>query len=321
MQYSNDSLRNLAAPTIHLAYPGKMEDTHTNMATPRTTARHYQVLDPRTLGRPVHLLSRFTDRYRSELEGFLQARFNRRHRARFEVGAVSIDMHAPAEDSQRWRLFSAGTDRLAFAIDRNVLLCVLAYRYNGLSGSDPRAGLAIEDALTAPETATEERLASHLGRQLLEIVISTIESLGPEPGTAPTLVEPYEGSAVSLRDAWTIRASIKEAALGVNGSIWLQLDPNWAARLLRALTPTREGARKPTLGTHDPLPKRLQLQLTARLIERPMTLGSLLDLKVGDVVPATLANATVMIGESHLFSASVAEHKGKLCLTAFEDVE
>jgi flagellar motor switch protein FliM len=292
------------------------------MATPsRTTARQFQVLDPRTLGRPVHLLGRFTDRYRSDLDVFLQTRFNRRHRSRFDVTAMQVDMHPPAERSMGWHIYATGNDRLAFAIERNVLLCFLAYRYNGLSGTDPQAGMSIRDALAKPETATEERLASHLGRQLLEILVGTIDALGSESGTAPVLVEPCEGTGLPLPDAWTICVSIQESALGVNGSIWLQLDPNWTVRLLRALAPSRDRARKPSVGTQDSLPKRLQLKVTARLIEKPMTLGALLDLKVGDVVPATLANATVMIGESHLFSASVAEHKGKLCLTAFEDVE
>lgn len=287
----------------------------------QTTARPHQVLDPRTLGRPVHLLSRFTDRYRSELAAFLQTRFNRRHRSRFEVGAVTIDMNARAEGSQRWIAFSIGADRLAFAIDRSVLLCILAYRYGGLSTTDSQTPLSLDDALTKPETATEERLAAHLGRQLLEILVGTVEALNPEASAVPAPIERCEISSGSLRDAWTLCVSIQEPTHSLKGSIWLQLDSNWSARVLRALTPLRERARKPSPSAHTPLPKRLQLTLTARLIERPMTIGALLDLKVGDVVPTTLANAAVMIGDSRLFSASVAEHKGKLCLTAFEDVE
>jgi flagellar motor switch protein FliM len=50
-------------------------------------------------------------------------------------------------------------------------------------------------------------------------------------------------------------------------------------------------------------------------------LGSLLDLKVGTILPISLGVASVQIDNSPLFSAQVAEHKGKLCLTSFEDLE
>jgi flagellar motor switch protein FliM len=39
------------------------------------------------------------------------------------------------------------------------------------------------------------------------------------------------------------------------------------------------------------------------------------------VIPISLRGADVLIGGSRLFSASIAEHRGKLCLTSFEDVE
>jgi len=71
----------------------------------------------------------------------------------------------------------------------------------------------------------------------------------------------------------------------------------------------------------QPLPARLQLALNARLIEKLIDLGTLLDLRVGDIIPVTVASADVLIGDSRLFTASIAELKGKLCLTRFEDVE
>jgi flagellar motor switch protein FliM len=65
----------------------------------------------------------------------------------------------------------------------------------------------------------------------------------------------------------------------------------------------------------------LQLTLVARLLEKQMPLGSLLDTRIGDVIPVSLGTSDVLVGDSRLFTASITEHKGKLCLTAFEDVE
>jgi hypothetical protein len=49
--------------------------------------------------------------------------------------------------------------------------------------------------------------------------------------------------------------------------------------------------------------------------------GALFDLKVGDVIPVDVGRADVLLDEARLFTAAVAEHKGKLCLTSFEDAE
>jgi len=59
----------------------------------------------------------------------------------------------------------------------------------------------------------------------------------------------------------------------------------------------------------------------ARLVERPLTLGELMDLHEGDVIPVSLGLADVLVDGAPLMRAAVAEHKGKLCLTSFEDTE
>jgi flagellar motor switch protein FliM len=61
--------------------------------------------------------------------------------------------------------------------------------------------------------------------------------------------------------------------------------------------------------------------LVGRLASKEVTLGSLYDLQVGDVIPISLARADVLLEDSRLFTAAVTEHKGKLCLTSFEDAE
>jgi len=70
-----------------------------------------------------------------------------------------------------------------------------------------------------------------------------------------------------------------------------------------------------------PLPTRLTLTRVARLLQKDIPLGQLADLHVGDVIPISLGTTDVLIDDSRLFTATVAEHQGKLCLTSFADVD
>ena len=71
----------------------------------------------------------------------------------------------------------------------------------------------------------------------------------------------------------------------------------------------------------EPLGTNLKVRLEGRLVSHEMTLEALFGLKVGDVIPVTVGRADVLLDEACLFTAAVAEHKGKLCLTSFEDAE
>jgi len=42
---------------------------------------------------------------------------------------------------------------------------------------------------------------------------------------------------------------------------------------------------------------------------------------VGDIIPVSLQATDVLVKNSRLFTATVAEHKGKLWLTAFNDTK
>jgi len=69
------------------------------------------------------------------------------------------------------------------------------------------------------------------------------------------------------------------------------------------------------------LPRQLTLTLKARLLEQTLPLGELLDLRPGTVLPVRLKATEVLVDGSRLFTAAVAEHQGKLCLTSFADAE
>lgn len=278
-------------------------------------ARNVRVLDPRTLGRPVHLLSRFAEQVQADLADFFHASINRRYRARFRVAAVEIQSDTEVPAAKRWHAYTNATGRLNFYIERRVLLAVLAYRY-GSHQDAPTDAAILQGAENEPETATEERLADVLGSLVANTVGRRINSL------AGVDHEDLKATAqTNARSSWTLRAQVAEDIKGIEGQIWLRLDDAWIDRLLHGLAPNREKARAQAASTVVSLPTRLNFATTSRLLEKEMPLGDLLDLTVGDVIPVTLGSADVLVGDSRLYTASLTEHRGRLCLTSFSQVE
>lgn len=281
------------------------------MKTSRATPTPAPVpLDPRTLGRPVHLLDRFTTPLREGLAEFLRTRFNRRYRAGFRIGDVRLKHEDALPSEHRWRMYGNDGGRIGFAIDRNLLLCIFGYRYGGTADTQPTTG---------PETATEERLANALGHAFAGLLASQVALL---PGLQnETVSEDFTELLVTppTGACWILRAQLIEPGREVEGEVLLALDAAWISRVLLGVTPARE--RKPVPRPADALASRLQLRLVARLLEKELSLGELLDTRVGDIIPMHLGPTEVLIGDALLFEADVAEHKGKLCLTAFKDLE
>ncbi|MBX5461002.1 MAG: FliM/FliN family flagellar motor switch protein [Steroidobacteraceae bacterium] len=276
-----------------------------------SSPRPHRILDPRTLGRPVHLTDRFTARVREDIAEELRVRFNRRYRASFEVGEVAFERRT--EPGLRWRMFGSSTGRVGFSIARDLVACVLRYRY-GLQPDEP----------LEPETSGEERLVSMLGAQFTGILVRSIDALLPHSERSATGELTEVPGAAPIEGGWLLRVDVTEPTRKTSGRIHFLLEESWVAKLLRGLTPTREHLRTPraaAAAATQPLPARLHLTLTARLLEKELPLGKLLDTRVGDVIPVSLPRTDVLIGDSRLFTASIAEHKGKLCLTSFEDVE
>lgn len=278
----------------------------------------HQVLDPRTLGRPVHLLRNFTTQLREDLSDVLRTALNSRYRANFQVGEVSMASLGEAGHTGRWLNYDAPTGRIGYALERNVVLSALVYRY-GLNGKE---GAVTIDLDALPETATEERLAAMLGLQLVTRLAARIEAGLEGAGREAPVPQDFKvaGPGTPRRETWLIKATIQELIHGVEGNLCFALDDAWMALLLQNLA---SGQRKPRrkLRGAGPLPTRLHFTLVARLLQKDLLLGELLDLRIGDVIPVSLRATDVLVDDSRLFTAAVAEHKGKLCLTSFEDAE
>ncbi|RJF96709.1 FliM/FliN family flagellar motor switch protein [Noviherbaspirillum cavernae] len=273
----------------------------------------HQVLDPCLLGRPVHLLHTFTLHLRDDLSA-LFANINRRYKAAFKVGDVTLTRMDKPEGSERWVAYRASQGQIAFSLERKVLLSVLDYRYGRRIDATPAAQSG--DAVRI--TATEERLAVSLGMQLAETLAARVDAwegaaAQPHDFTSATTSPPRKG-------AWTVCVVLEDTSIGMQGKLWFTLDEAWMARLLRGLAPARDKLNKPLANT-QPLAARLQVTLTGHLMSKEMLLGELLDVRVGDVIPISLGRTDVLLDDSRLFTAAVAEHQGKLCLTSFEDVE
>lgn len=295
-----------------------------NLQASSKRAPAHQVLDPRLLGRPVHLLQHFADRLKADLTEVFIGSLNRRYRATFQIGDVAMARTEPDAaklETIRWLTLSANAGRIGFNMDRNILMTVLHYRY-GLQDVRAKGDQAIDNNL--PATATEERLATTLGLQLVNILALRIDT--PDTGFEPELQPPHDfvpvSTVVPKAGSWTLSVVIRELTNEVEGVVRFRLDEAWMDRLLRKLAPQRDkGASLTSNGGMQPLAAQLPLTIVARLLEQDMPLGALMDLRVGDVIPVRLGNADVLVEDARLFEATVAEHQGKLCLSSFEDIE
>jgi flagellar motor switch protein FliM len=299
-----------------------------------TKQTQHQVLDPCLLGRPVHLLHIFAAQLRDDLTQSMRLNMNRRYWGGFQVDDVTFNRLEGNEIRSRWLSFAAPAGQIAFSLERKVLLSVLNYRYGSGAKTEAKADAKTDTAAAVDEsavrvTATEERLAVVLGQQLtgtlagrIELNLPAVDKPAPAEGEAhepaDTAFKPAPG-AQPPKGAWAITVTVADISSGATGQFWFALDKNLMASVLRGLLRDRDNGKKAK--TAAPLAQRLQVGLIGRLASKEVSLGSLYDLQVGDVIPISLARADVLLEDSRLFTAAVTEHKGKLCLTSFEDAE
>ncbi|GGY96001.1 FliM/FliN family flagellar motor switch protein [Pseudoduganella plicata] len=278
----------------------------------QTTAKPL-ILDPSLLGRPVHRLPQFAAQLREDMIAQLRQPAVRRYWGNVSVqGAVFARLDG-TEERQRWQHYAAGDGMLGFALERKVLLSVLNYRYG--RGKDSEASV---DEAAVRVTATEERLAVVLGQQMVGVVAQRIAANlpGGDPAASQEVV-PAKGG-YPPKGTWIVTVDVR---LGeTEGKVWFTLDKKLMSDVLRGVAPERDTGKKASKQS-GPLAQRMQVALNGRLVSKEVTLGALFDLRVGDVIPVSLHRADVMLEDSRLFTAAVTEHKGKLCLTSFEDVE
>lgn len=278
----------------------------------------HRVLDPRTLGRPMHLLGAFAERFGADVSELLRQGLNRRYGIGLQVDGTGMRQRQHNEDPVRWNVYSCPSGRIGLAVPRALVLKLLLYRYGG---GEPAP--VEPDAVAV--TASEERLSTRLGQQLALALARRIDAglppvgVAAEPAAADPAV-PFHSESALPTGLWQLNLTLVEADSGQRHELRFSLDDGCMHRLLdrlgRGRTLVREGAAAPAL----PLSSRLKLRLTARLVQQRLPLGAILDLQPGSVLPIPQPTAVVLVKDSPLFSASVAEHKGRLWLTAFQDL-
>jgi len=298
--------------------------------------RDHQVLDPCLLGRPVHLLPAFAAGLAVAIGVDMASPGGRRHWGAYRMEHLAFE-RAPGQPGLRWLGVSGPHGMAAIAFERTLLLGLLDGRYARRQPALPAAAQQ-QSPVTERVTATEERLAVSLARQLASLLDARVaEGLARLDGASAQAKAGAGATIVTAgapgKTGWVLRAVLRgqygrrdtdEPARAVpEGQIWIGLDHALMACVLQGIKADRGtvraagGARMPG----EPLASRLEVKLDGCVVSKEITLATLFGLQVGDVIPVALGRADVVLDNSRLFTAAVAEHKGKLCLTSFEDAE
>jgi flagellar motor switch protein FliM len=275
-------------------------------------ARAHQVLDPSLLGRPVHLLPAFAESFAGDLKSMLSAPGWRRYWGGFALARVEF-ARAPEGGALRWLGVSGEHGTASVAFERALLVGLLEARYSKGQGK------ALRDPEGERITATEERLALTLTQQLAEVLAQCVRLAAAGAGVelADARLAPA-GVVAPARNAWALAITLREPQGESMARCFIAPDARMMGLILQALQPERpQRAQRQA----EPLGGSLKVKLDGRLVSHEMTLEALFGLKVGDVIPVMVGRADVLLDEARLFTAAVAEHKGKLCLTSFEDAE
>ncbi|MEH6438139.1 FliM/FliN family flagellar motor C-terminal domain-containing protein [Massilia sp. DD77] len=285
---------------------------------PPDRSRDYQVLDPALLGRPVHLLPSFAARLHETLGEAMASPAGRRYWGAYRLTELSFE-RAPEQAGLRWLGVQGRFGMAAVAFERSLLLGLLEGRY---ARRTPSQG-APRDLANERVTATEERLAATLTQQLAGMLDARVaEGLAMVGADAPAEMPlgQVTPAAAPGKAGWVIRVALRAPQADQDSLLWIGLDQQLMGHVLQGLM-AEKGSSRSTRGASEPLAASLHVKLDGRLVSKEITLAALFDLKVGDVIPVSVGRADVLLDESRLFTAAVAEHKGKLCLTSFEDAE
>jgi flagellar motor switch protein FliM len=280
--------------------------------------RPHQVLDPALLGRPVHLLPVFANAFAEDMTAMLSAPGWRRYWGSFELAQVVFE-RAPEAGALRWLAMSGPHGTAAVAFERALVVGLLEARYGGKSAARP-----LRDPAGERVTATEERLALTLTQQVFEVVATRVRVAASAAGVEVERRAAASGASgpvpapVPGKNAWVLAVTLREPQGGSTARCFVAPDARMMGLILQALQPERP-QRAPRAA--ESIGTGLKVKLEGRLVSHEITLEALFGLKVGDVIPVSVGRADVLLDEARLFTAAVAEHKGKLCLTSFEDAE
>ena len=182
--------------------------------------------------------------------------------------------------------------QVRFARTTVLQLMALRYGFETTADTDP----------TTPRTRTEERIDAALQARVAEAL-------------ALCLAPVQHVQAVATTQRWQWQASLRVGQHPAE-MLCIALGPAQSAQLEFLINQQR-----PRHNTKTPKPEPLLIDLHAFLLEKTVTAADLQNLHVGSILPITLERARIALNGQAMLTASVAEHQGKLHLTAFETLE
>lgn len=197
-------------------------------------------------------------------------------------------------------------------VDAASALQVQLSRANVQAHMAARYGFELDDAAVPteaapsglPPSATERRIAGTLEAAVAKAAEQTLQELTQD-------TPPVKASAQNWQ--WQADLQIGQQAAQ---PMRVLLGSAHSASLERYARSQRR------TGQHSAQPASpLLISLQAQLVEKTVSAAEIQQLRLGSVLPITLDRARVTLNGEPMLSASVAEHHGKLHLTAFETLE
>lgn len=263
-------------------------------------------IDVNKLGRAYHKIPKIITEKFDSIEARLSIFFLKKYRMNAALRSMTFDTDCHFKHAQ---IFENAFGNIGFDINRTFLLNIL-HTYYGLSkDSNPLAGNSEQ-----PVTKTEERLRNKLGHELAQL----------------TMVQEILGDALELKNDYS--SVINQWAWSIQ--FWLEgydeycfsilLDTHHVDILLASLrernAPNESQPKQLTAAQIEQRFVSMPLFLTGKLASLNLTVAQLLDIKPGDIIPVSLnAPLPVYIGNEQLFSATIAEDRGKIFMTDFND--
>lgn len=242
-------------------------------------------LNPALLGRPIQTLDALAAKLAARIAQQLQEAGHR---------SVAIHIHSPS-----WQpvqpLLCGDEQPLHIDLARQTVQALMATRY----GFAPNAeDIAVANA---PASATELRIGEQLQKSIAQAVAQQL----------PASHSPKR----ALTYSWQWQGRIRIAELPEE-SIQLTLGNTLSRQLEASIQRTGRHATPPATQA-----AAMTVDLNAVLLEKTFTAADIQTLQPGSVLPITLQRTVVTLNGQAMLSASVAEHQGKLHLTAFENLD
>ncbi|ATF93778.1 flagellar motor switch protein FliM [Cedecea neteri] len=263
-------------------------------------------LEVNKLGRPWHKLPKIMNDCFDTLDARLSIYFLKK----FRVNVMLKNMTFTIDRNYKNTLvFSTDYGNLGFDIDRILLLNIL-HDYYGLSKDSAQ----VVPDLSQPISKTEERLKNKLGQELTALIVNK-ETFGEE------LEIKNDYSTVISKWSWCITFSLEGYE---QGAFTLLLDHLHVDRMLAMLRTPDSGDGEPesalSAGQIERLFYDLPLRLNGRLASLNLTVAQIADIEPGDIIPISLNQPIpIFIGKEQIFTAEIAEDRGKLLLSEFND--